>query len=119
MPGVTGATRIPLLGVSYQTPGNVGADVGDAPPVVGVRSGEGYANVLDGAARQVDGGELAGSLPIGHDGLPVRPVRAGLYGIAAREVASGRAGVEDNLTGADGCAEVDLQVLAGGLALTR
>ena len=97
---------------------DVGTDVSDAPPVAGGRRGEGYANVLDSVARQVNGGELAGSLPGRQDGIPVRRVGAGLHGIAARVVAGGRAGVEDDLPGADGGAEVDLQVLAGSLAFT-
>src|ERR1700722_2045464 len=120
MPGVTGAasTRYLMSATrSPPSPRNVGADVGDAPPVVGVRGGEGYANVLDWVAWQVDGGELAGSLFVGPDGIPVRPVGAGLHGVAARVVAGGGAGVEDDLTGRDGSAEVDLQVLARALPL--
>src|SRR3984885_14502710 len=106
-----------MSAIRAPSPRNVGADVGDAPPVVGARGGEGYANVLDWVAWQVDGGELPGSLSVGHDGIPVRPVGAGLHGIAARVVAGGGAGIEDDLTVGDGFAEVDLQVLAGGLSL--
>jgi hypothetical protein len=76
---------------------------------------EGDAEIPDWGAAQVSGGELPGSLAGGHGGGPVHAVGAGRDRVAARVVSGRHAGVDDDLPGPDRPAEVDLQVLAGGL----
>src|ERR1700730_16992350 len=92
----------------------VGADVGDAEPAAAGR-GQGDADVPGWGAGQVSCGELARSGASGDGGPPVHSGGAGRDRVAARVIAGGHPRVEDDLPGADRPAEVDLQVLAGGL----
>src|SRR5215472_5528786 len=96
-------------------PASVGADVGDAPPTAAGR-GQRDADIPDRTASQAHGGELPGSLAGGDGSAPVHAVGAGRDRVAARIITGGHAGIEDDLPDGDRPAEVDLKVLAGGLA---
>src|SRR5215469_17426811 len=89
------------------------ADVGHAPPVPGGR-GKRDPDVPNRCAPEIDPGELTAARS-GGGGRPVRAVGTRGDGVAARVVADRCPGVEDDVPGWYGCAEVHLQVLPGSL----